>query len=392
VRESSRIVVVGAGPAGAAASYFLARAGLCPLLVDRAEFPRDKVCGDAVSPRALGVVEAMGALAEVVSLGFRAEEALLVSPDGRSATAAIPRPPGLPGYVVTVPRFRLDHVLKRRAVEAGARFRRARAAGLVRDKGRVAGVRTEDGAVVEADLVILATGAATPLVREAGLLPDGPPLGMAARRYFEDVADLSARIEIFFDGVDLPGYAWVFPSAPRAANVGIGSFGASSRAPARALDDLIERHPRLHAALDGARATGPARGFPIRIGLPPARLTRPGVLVAGEAAGLVNPLTGEGIDYALESGRLAAEAIAACRDADGALARYDAAARRRFRRLFLVLHAARGLYYNARVLNRIVGRAAERPYLVRTFLDVCFGTAEPLRVVGPRAVFEILRP
>lgn len=386
-----RVVVVGAGPGGAAVSYFLARGGAEVVLFDKSDFPRDKTCGDALSPRALGVIEAMGLLDEVSAGAHRADEVRIHAPDRRSAQVPLPRPRGLPGHVLVVPRLRLDHLLESRAVEAGAHFRRARVASLARGDGRVRGVVLEDGSVVEAGAVVLATGAATPLVRDAGLLPPSP-LGVAARRYYDDIPGLAPRLEIFFDGVDLPGYAWLFPSGDRSANVGVGFFGDAPRSPATALARLVETHPILSRTLAGARADGPARGFPLRIGLPPARLTRPGLIAVGEAAGLVNPLTGEGIDYALESGRLAAQALLDAADPEDARVRYDRAARARFRRLFVVLQGARRLYFNAPMLNRIFGRGSRRPYLVRTLVEVCFGNAEPLRVVGPRAVLELLRP
>ncbi len=394
--ERRQAIVVGAGPAGAATAFFLGRAGIDVLLLDKARFPRDKTCGDAVSPRALGVLGEMGLLDEVSARAQRCDEVCLVAPNHHTTVTAVPRPPGLPDHVLVIKRLHFDHMVQRRAVAAGAEFRVEPVRALLQEGGAVVGVRLDGDRSVRADLVVLATGAAMPLLKDAGLLDRKPEMILAARRYYDEIPEVEPRLEFYFDHVDLPGYGWLFPAGPHSANVGIGYMGTVDGSPLSAFARFVDSHPRLRS-LARARPDGAVRGYPLRVDFPRARKTGSGVLAVGEAVGLVNPFTGEGIDYALESGRIAGETIApALREGGGRLAEglraYEKALDARFRRLFVVLTLARRAYFNGPMLNRVLGGAPARKYLVDTLLEVCLGTLDPLRALGPRALFELLRP
>ncbi len=396
MEQCRQVVVVGAGPAGSAVAYFLGRSGKDVLLLDKSGFPRDKICGDAVGPRALRVLREMGLLDELACEAHRAGQVVVRAPNHRATPAAVPSAGAGLDHIIVIPRLKLDHAILRRALAAGAEFREARVEGLVTGNGAVRGVRLSGGARVRADLTVLATGAATPLVKEAGLLPSPPSFIHAVRRYYQDIERLEPRLELYLDHVDLPGYGWVFPTGAGSANVGVGYSGRDAWLPRVGLERFLSSHPRLQSLLSRARGSGPARAYPLRVDFPRGAVTGNGILTVGEAAGLVNPITGEGIDYALESGQLAAEAISEAVSAGFPLSRrclrpYRDRLHARFAMQFRFLHIARRVYFNAFVLDRVFGRDERRPYLPDAFLGVCFGAAEPRRMFGPRALLEMAR-
>jgi flavin-dependent dehydrogenase len=156
---------------------------------------------------------------------------------------------------------------------------------------------------------VLATGAESQLLRASGLLASKPVLEHAARTYFDDVEGLDGNVTLFFDGVDMPGYGWIFPTGPRSANIGCGVFDQQGERQAKRLAQLIAEHPLLRPMLAHATQREPIRAYPLRTDFRPEYAGSAGRACIGEAAGLVNPITGEGIDYAFESAEFLAAAI-----------------------------------------------------------------------------------
>ena len=196
-----------------------------------------------------------------------------------------------------------------------------------------------------------------------GLLKKQPEVVLACRAYYEGISDLPEGVQCRFDGVPLPGYGWIFPVSPTRANVGVGFFqmGLAGRwAPdnAREVFDRWLQIPSMQRLLAGAWQDGPVRGYPIRVDFATAPTYDERVILVGEAAGLVNPVTGEGIDYALESGKLAAEHLTAMFAAGdfsiNRLRAYDAQLRAEYQRLFTLCDRLRLLYLNAPVINRAI--------------------------------------
>ena len=317
------VVIVGAGPAGSTAAALLAQRGWDTLLVDRADFPRDKTCGDGLTPRAVAVLDRLGVLPAFTSNGYqRINGAVTVAPNGavfraRFGDLAL----GLPDYGLVIPRLELDDRLRRHAIDLGSRFIAGlhvtgplnEGSGVCGPKGKgryavsgVEGQAGEQAVRIEASLTILATGASIGLLRSFGVLSQMPPTMNAIRGYFTGIRDLGDEFEFFFDRELAPGYAWIFPLANGRANVGLGLFNWHRRANGEAntrrlLADFLTRHPRLAAA----RPDGPVRGYPLRTDYPRYRAAGPGYLLTGEALGLVHPTTGEGIDLAMESAEIA---------------------------------------------------------------------------------------
>jgi len=303
-------VVAGAGPAGSIAALVLARAGARVALVDKASFPRDKACGDLVGPRGVAVLEALGL---AVPGALPVADMVVVGPTGRRVS--LPCHPGrdYPGLALAVPRRRLDDHLRRAALDAGAHERVARVAEPVLDgSGAVTGVVLSSGESLPADFVIGADGATSRVADMAGLVqPERVLYGFAVRTYCEDRIDAP---HILLRDVGpwrgLPGYGWAFPG-PGPANAGIGLGLRSDRRRAaeatRALPGFLEDLRRL-----GLLATGgePASlGGWLKMGMVGTVPARGRVLLVGDAAGLVNPLQGEGISQAMASGAAAATAV-----------------------------------------------------------------------------------
>jgi len=316
-------VVVGSGPAGSAAALVLARGGARVALVDKGAFPRDKACGDLVGPRGVQLLDDLGV---TVPGAARVGDMLVVGP---RRTVRLPCRPGrtYPGYALAVPRVRFDALLHDAAVSAGAVPHQRRAVAPVVDDAGVAGCVLADGQELHADAVIGADGALSSVADWAGLVaPTRVLWGFALRAYVDEPVTLP---QIFFWEPSpwhaFPGYGWVFPGPDGRANVGLGigvrgDRTAGARA-ARLLPafgaDLVARGVLAHPpAADG----GPSLGGWLKLGMVGTRPAAGRVLLVGDAAGLVNPLQGEGIGQALGSGHAAASAL--LEDPGGAAARY----------------------------------------------------------------------
>jgi menaquinone-9 beta-reductase len=336
--------VAGSGPAGAVAALVLAGAGARTLLVDPGRFPRDKACGDLVGPRGVRLLEELGvAVPGAEPVG----DVVVVGPSGRSLTLPWPAGAEYPARAVAAPRERLDAALQDAAASAGAEVRIGRVAGVIGGCHTLRGVELTDGRRIRCGAVVGADGAMSRVAASAGLLrPTGALWGFALRCYVE--AAVEQPIIVFWEpspGQAIPGYGWLFPGPGGSANVGlgVGLLGERSNADlvARQLPDFVaalRRDGRL--AADAPLRPGTRRGGWVRMGLTGASPAAGRVLLAGDAAGLVNPLQGEGISEAMLSGHSAAHAILAGPEAAARHRRTLAARHGRFHPAAAALHAA----------------------------------------------------
>ncbi len=393
MQPSYDVIIIGAGPAGSGLAYWLARQNLSVLLVDKHDFPRDKTCGDALSPRAQHFLALMGLRDSVPAEAHHAPAIQIYAPNGACARTEVNGAGDMPDRTLVLPRFRFDHMLQSAAVAAGARFSVGHVRTLTYDAGRVSGIAL-DGRTVLARLVVIATGAATGLHSGAGLAPRAQSVHTAAvRRYYDDVRSLGDELMLFLNDIPLPGYSWVFPTQDGGVNMGYwysGTDGTSSRG---SLPGLVATHPQLSALLHGATARE-TKSYPIRTDYRSAPKLAPGVMAIGEAAGLVNPFTGEGIDYALESAHMAAEVIVSAMATTQYpsvqdLKPYIGALRAHFLRLFLLMDVAHDYLFAPRILNNIFGGGARRQRTVDELIAVCFGAAEPLGMLKPRILRDV---
>jgi flavin-dependent dehydrogenase len=225
-------------------------------------------------------------------------------------------------------------------------------------------------------------------------------VAVAVRAYFEEVKGLADQIQLRFDGVPLPGYGWVFPLPNGSANIGAGVFPSwwnwqRTAHTARAAYEAFIQGPALRAMLQEAHQLGPVKGYPLRVDFATAPTYGQRLLLVGEAAGLVNPLTGEGIDYALESGKLAAEhMIQVFNGGDfslSALADYDRLLRHRFQRLFIVCNWIQNLLVNPLLLDTVIRTADRRPDLKMLLINIVFGQADLHHFTFRRVVRNALK-
>jgi geranylgeranyl reductase family protein len=323
VPESIDVLVVGAGPAGSSAAAWSARGGLDVLLADAETFPRDKACGDGLTPRAIAELDRLGlddwVRAQGTNRGLRAagfgQELLLPWPGG-----------SLPANGGAVARVELDARIREVALEAGAvAFEGARAVDVVLDGDRVTGVvfRIADGTTttVRCSRLVVADGARSTLGRVLGReWHRDTAFGVAARGYIRSGRSTDGWISSHLElrGAEdevLAGYGWVFPLNNGEVNIGVGTLATAKRPAGVRLRGLIEHY--ANARRDEWELDGPVRTHAsalLPMGGAVSGVAGANWALIGDAAGCVNPLNGEGIDYGLETGRLVAELMAQDRD------------------------------------------------------------------------------
>jgi menaquinone-9 beta-reductase len=310
------VLVVGAGPAGSIAALVLAQGGARVALADKAAFPRDKACGDLVGPRG---VQLLRELMLDVPDTTRVSDMIVVGPTGKRVR--LPAAPGrtYPGYAIVGPRASFDAVLQRAAVAAGAEFFEGRAGAPIGDNDHLDGFELSTRVRVRADVIIGADGATSRVAEAAGLVDAVKVLwGFAVRTYRDEpVALPHIMLWTPYAREAFPGYGWVFPAGDGRVNVGLGvgvlADRSAGRRAARDLDVFLAHATRV-GVLHGQtseRSRARTLGAWLKMGLVGTTPARDRVFLVGDAAGLVNPLQGEGIAQAMTSGRAAAEAILA---------------------------------------------------------------------------------
>lgn len=327
VESTADVIVVGAGPAGSTTAYYLAQAGLDVLLLEKTEFPREKVCGDGLTPRATKQLVDMGIDVSTEN-GWLHNKGLRIIGGGVRLELDWPELAAFPDYGLVRKRADFDELLARQAQKAGARlYERCNVTGPVLDErtGRITGVTAKVGeekraVVFKAPLVVAADGNSTRLSVAMGLhRMEDRPMGVAYRTYFTSPRHDDDYLESWLELRDprkkdelLPGYGWIFGMGDGTSNVGLGILNSSP-----AFGNL--NWPEV--------LTTWCSGMPEEWGYTPENMTEKirgaalpmafnrqphytrGLLLVGDAGGMVNPFNGEGIAYAMESGQIAAGVI-----------------------------------------------------------------------------------
>jgi geranylgeranyl reductase family protein len=326
IADEADVIVVGAGPGGSAAAYHMARHGLRVLLLEKTEFPREKVCGDGLTPRAVRQLVRMG-VDTSEKAGWLHNKGLRVIGGGVRLELDWPDLASFPNYGLVRTRLDFDDMLARRAVEAGALLRTgANVTGPVLDgEGNAIGVTAKMGLDKEpvefrAPLVIAADGVSGKLPLAMGLAKrDDRPIGVAVRRYYrsairsdDDYLESWLELRSSQDRERLlPGYGWIFGMGDGRANVGLGILNSSSafgKTNYRSmLTDWLAGTPDDWGMRDETNADGPILGAALPMGFNRVPHYTRGLMLVGDSGGMVNPMNGEGIAYAMESGELAAE-------------------------------------------------------------------------------------
>jgi menaquinone-9 beta-reductase len=315
--EEAEVVVVGGGPSGSSAADRLMELGHDVLLIDQSGFPRDKPCGDGLTHAAVATLQRRG-FGELLSDSQPIEDVRVVLGDGRLLSGWYRPWPQPPSNARTVPRRALDSALFDRARAQGARFLQARVDAPLMENGEVRGVALTGGAGnVRARCVIAADGATSRIRREAGFPKE--PLGShiyALRLYASTEQSLDPVFDVYvpllYDGGLLAGYGWVFPVAERRANVGVAYYEpplGRPRAKIRRVLDSFLAYLEAQSSERFGRFSERSEpiGAPIATQFSPERSQLGRLVFAGEAARAADPLSGEGISFALESGEMAAD-------------------------------------------------------------------------------------
>ncbi|WP_142160844.1 geranylgeranyl reductase family protein [Cellulomonas sp. SLBN-39] len=390
--DDADVIVVGAGPAGAGAAYWCASAGLDVLLLEKSAFPRDKICGDGLTPRAVSELVRMGVPIREQD-GWIRNVGLRVIGGGHRIELPWPELSSYPSYGLARARTTFDQTLAEHARAAGAKLsERTSVTGPVVDErtGRVVGVRARpvddagrragDEVEYRAPVVIDAGGVSARLATAVGRVKrDDRPMGVAVRTYFRtprhDDPWMESHLELW-DGEPgrshlMPGYGWIFSLGDGTANVGLGSVSSTAAATKVDYKDLFARwmaHAPAEWEFTPEHQVGPVRGAALPMGFNRGPMYADGLLLAGDSAGMVSPFNGEGIAYGLQAGRVAADAISQ------ALTRGSAAGRERALATYQQrMREDLGGYYT---LGRLFVRIIEHPQVMR--LCTRYGLPRPL--------------
>lgn len=356
--ETYDLAVIGGGPAGAAAAIRAARGGAKVVVFEKGPYGRDKVCGDGLTPRAVGALQDLD-----ISLdGAHRIDGLRMIAGRQRRELPWPEHGRFPPHGAVWPRRRLDAHLIDAADKAGAELVYETEAVPVMADGRVTGVEA-GGRRIEAALTVLAAGAQGRAAGRVGAERDpDEPFGLAIRAYIESPRHLDRHLEATLTlrdrhGTPVPGYGWMFPCGDGTVNIGVGALSTMRRFKDLNLNRLLDDY---HAMVSEEWGLGPVEDRPRAWRLPMSALRRhgPGWVAIGDAAGLINPMNGEGIDYGLESGMLAADYF--LEDPTSAPARYDAEIGERFD----------GFLRTGRRFSFLIGH----PWILRNGLRVAVGT------------------
>jgi geranylgeranyl reductase family protein len=402
IENDADVIVVGAGPGGSTTAYHLARHGLRVLMLEKTEFPREKVCGDGLTPRAVKQLVKLG-IDTSPEAGWLHNRGLRVIGGGMRLELDWPELASFPNYGLVRTRLDFDDLLAKQAVTAGAELRTGInvTAPVLDSTGRAIGITAEAGpdkepVTLHAPLIVAADGVSGRFPLALGLAKrEDRPIGVAVRRYYHSPAKaddnyLESWLELRSrEGGDklLPGYGWIFGMGDGRVNVGLGVLNSSSAFGKtnyrRLLTDWLATTPPDWGMTDEANADGPILGAALPMGFNRVPHYTRGVLLVGDSGGMVNPFNGEGIAYAMESGELAAEVLVqalarpAGADRERALAAYPAELKARYGGYYRLGGVFVKLIGNPQIMRIATRHGMPHPTLMRFVLKLLANLTDP---------------
>lgn len=381
--QDYEVIIVGGGPAGSSAAIMLGKSGKKVLLIDKGRFPREKTCGDGMTFKCIPTLKKLGVAGDFTAQSTRTCGYRIVFSDGTEVSVRR-RLPEQQAVVYLMPRFVFDNLLLQHAksfpsVMVGEDTTATRA---LLDGERVIGVEAaangKSATRFHAPLVIDASGVDSKIAAQFnGASRDFHEYALTVRGYYDDIDGHDDLVEFIFDQRILPGYFWIFPIGAGAANVGCGTFQhmiVQHDINLRELFmDFVNEHP-VGRKLKTAKLRGPLKGGKIPLGFDGNSRVRDGIIFCGDAAGFCDPLTAEGISFALESGMMAGEIAAQALVANNFnrdfLSRYDAGWQEAFGDRFTRAEFAQKLVDKSYFINYVIEALSTHPALASAAHDV----------------------
>lgn len=381
------MVIVGAGPAGSTAAIHLASSGHRVLLIDKEDFPRDKICGDGLIADSINALKRIDLYNKVRSLGYETNTGTVFSPSRIRFDVS--------GQFMTLKRFLLDDLIAKKAIESGAIFLRGKATDIrSQQDGTVLISVAESNKAIRSKIVLLATGASVELASKLKRITQPGPSAVALRCYVRSPFKVD-QLVISYDRSIMPGYAWIFPLGNNEYNVGCGiryKETDTRRANLRsAFGDFIRSFPMAIDLFAEAESLTPLRGAMLRCGLIGSKPLGPdNILLIGEMIGATFPFTGEGIGKAMESGEIAAEvAHQAIESGDfSLLGEYTKRLQRELKPKYLGYQLAENWLSHPRLNDFVARRINRSRYLRQSVTGVVNETVSPKDVFSLRGVLR----
>ena len=386
-------IVVGGGPGGSTAAAFLSKKGKRVLLIDKEKFPRDKTCGDAISGKSLSILEELGLVREIERADHGEIDGVLFSSpngtvasipfgkngeqmenSGRNLPEAGQAGPAKISKGYTCRRQVYDNLLFQNAKKGCDVLENMVAIALVKENGVVAGVKAKgaDGKEYEfrGKMVIGADSVNSVVAREIrGAEVDPKHTCIAYRAYYSGITGMTGKLEIHFVKSIMPGYFWIFPMENGLANVGVGMVMEDMKKHGtdlgKAMEDITRNNPLFKERFANARMVSPLKAWQLPFGSKKRKVHAQNVLLVGDAAGLVDPFSGEGVGNAMLSGKLASEvayeALVAGDTSELFLARYEERLWNAVWNELSTSYKMQQLGKHEFLLNFVVGKAAKSP-------------------------------
>ena len=401
------VIVVGAGPGGSTAASFMAQKGLQVLLIDKSDFPRDRVCGDAISGKSVDVLRRLDLIDEVrAAEHIGAWGVTFGGPNGEAA--AIPFTSDRqrtvpPGFVCAREVF--DDIVLRKARQSGADVHLGvSVTDLLLEGSAIRGVVVDSAGgtrQIRAPLVIGADGAYSIVARKLGIAQlNERHYSAGLRAYYRGVTGFHEdnHIELHFLADAIPGYFWIFPMSNGMANVGVGMLSAAvkkRKVKLRVLLDQCIAHPQFRERFEGAERIGRLKGWGLPLGSSPRPMAGDGWMLVGDAASLIDPFTGEGIGNAMISGEKAASWSERAIEAS----RFDAEFLHGYQRDVMsylggelrVSHGMQRLINFKWLLGLVIGKAERNPYVASTISVMFDDESERKKLLKPQFYLRLLR-